>query len=95
MLNNDRIENLIIENRVVILPIIFPALEKNSRYHWNQAVHGLTLSIRKFFYDLDPDLVKLYLLKFRQDESNKEEIKEKREITWKQIEKLAAERATK
>ncbi|MBA0751140.1 hypothetical protein Gogos_002504, partial [Gossypium gossypioides] len=35
--NNDHIENLIIQNRKVILPIIFPALEKNARNHWNQA----------------------------------------------------------
>ncbi|KAL2559907.1 Serine/threonine protein phosphatase 2A 59 kDa regulatory subunit B' eta isoform [Forsythia ovata] len=93
--NNDRIEILILENRRVILPIIFPALESNSRHHWNQAVHGLTLTIRKFFYDLDPDLVKACLLKFREDESKEGEIKEKRETTWKHLEKLAAERDAK
>ncbi|CAA2970081.1 serine/threonine protein phosphatase 2A 57 kDa regulatory subunit B' theta isoform-like [Olea europaea var. sylvestris] len=93
--NNDRIEYLIRQNRAVILPIIFPALERNYRHHWNQAVHGLTLTIRKFFYDLDPDLFKACLLKFREDESKEDAIKEKREATWKLIEKLAAERAAK
>ncbi|KAG6650739.1 hypothetical protein CIPAW_06G063300 [Carya illinoinensis] len=34
--NNDHIENLIRQNRNVILPIIFPALEKNGCNHWNQ-----------------------------------------------------------
>lgn len=93
--NNDRIEYLIRQNRAVILPIIFPALERNYRHHWNQAVHGLTLTIRKFFYDLDPDLFKACLLRFREDESKEDAIKEKREATWKLIEKLAAERAAK
>ncbi|KAG9149584.1 hypothetical protein Leryth_021520 [Lithospermum erythrorhizon] len=43
--NNDHIENLIKQNRKVILPIIFPALERNARHHWNQAVHSLTLNV--------------------------------------------------
>ncbi|XP_021893831.1 serine/threonine protein phosphatase 2A 59 kDa regulatory subunit B' eta isoform-like [Carica papaya] len=51
--NNDHIENLIRQNRKVILPIIFPALEKNGRNHWNQVVQNLTLTVRKIFSDVD------------------------------------------
>ncbi|KAE8711688.1 Serine/threonine protein phosphatase 2A 59 kDa regulatory subunit B' gamma isoform [Hibiscus syriacus] len=87
--NNDHIENLIIQNRKVILSIILPALEKNARNHWNQAVHSLTLNIRKIFYDLDPELYKECLLKFQEDESKDEENKAKRENTWKRLEELA------
>ncbi|MCD7455056.1 hypothetical protein HAX54_026933 [Datura stramonium] len=35
--NNGHVENLIRQNRKVILPIIFPSLEKNARGHWNHA----------------------------------------------------------
>ncbi|KAK8561097.1 hypothetical protein V6N13_149724 [Hibiscus sabdariffa] len=87
--NNDHIENLIIQNRKVILPIIFPALEKNARNHWNQAVHSLTLNVRKIFNDLDPELFKECLLKFQEDESKDDETKAKRENTWKRLEELA------
>ncbi|KAK5837467.1 serine/threonine protein phosphatase 2A 57 kDa regulatory subunit B' theta isoform-like [Gossypium arboreum] len=91
--NNDHIENLIIQNRKVILPIIFPALEKNARNHWNQAVHSLTLNVRKIFNDLDPELFKECLLKFQEDESKEDEAEAKRENTWKRLEELAEKKA--
>ncbi|KAE8654426.1 Serine/threonine protein phosphatase 2A 59 kDa regulatory subunit B' gamma isoform [Hibiscus syriacus] len=86
--NNDHIENLIIQNRKVILPIIIPALEKNARNHWNQAVHSLTLNVRKIFNDLDPELFNECLLKFQVDESKEDETKAKRKNTWKRLEEL-------
>ncbi|KAG6425462.1 hypothetical protein SASPL_115897 [Salvia splendens] len=88
--NNDHIENLVKQNRKVILPIIFPALEKNARHHWNQAVHSLTLNVRKFFYDLDPDLFKACQIKFQDDEAKENDIRERRETTWKRLEQVAA-----
>ncbi|XP_051116318.1 serine/threonine protein phosphatase 2A 57 kDa regulatory subunit B' theta isoform-like [Andrographis paniculata] len=91
--NNDHIENLIKLNRKVILPIIFPALEKNARQHWNQAVHSLTLNVRKIFYDLDPDLFKACQVKFEENESKEAEIRERRETTWRRLEELAAKNA--
>ncbi|KAK4780753.1 hypothetical protein SAY87_016859 [Trapa incisa] len=92
--NNDHIENLIRQNRKVILPIIFPALEKNARNHWNQAVHSLTLNVRKIFYDLDPDLFKECSLKFQDDEAKEEETRARREATWRRLEEEAAQKAT-
>lgn len=92
--NNDHIENLIKQNRKVILPIIFPALERNGRNHWNQAVHSLSLNIRKIFYDLDPELFKECLHKFQEDELKEDEIKSRREATWKRLEDVAAKNST-
>ncbi|XP_048318505.1 serine/threonine protein phosphatase 2A 57 kDa regulatory subunit B' theta isoform [Ziziphus jujuba] len=91
--NSDHIENLIKQNRDVILPIIFPALEKNARSHWNQAVHGLTLNVRKMFCDIDPELFKECLTAFEENESKKDEIKARREATWKRLEEIAANKA--
>ncbi|XVF02671.1 hypothetical protein REPUB_Repub04eG0194400 [Reevesia pubescens] len=92
--NNDHIENLIIQNRKVILPIIFPALEKNARNHWNQAVHSLTVNVRKIFDDLDTELFKECLLKFEEDESKGNEIEVRRQTTWKRLEELAEKKAS-
>ncbi|XWS63799.1 hypothetical protein CRYUN_Cryun06bG0133100 [Craigia yunnanensis] len=92
--NNDHIENLIIQNRKVILPIIFPALEKNARNHWNQAVHSLTLNVPKIYYDLDPELFEECLLKFQEDESKEDEIEVRRETRWKCLEELAEKKAS-
>ncbi|KAJ4974633.1 hypothetical protein NE237_007807 [Protea cynaroides] len=90
--NNDHIENLIKQNYKVILPIIFPALEKNAT-HWNQAVQSLTLNVRKIFSDLDPELFQECLAKFQEDEAKEEEIKAKRAATWKRLEEIAASKA--
>ncbi|XP_057766981.1 serine/threonine protein phosphatase 2A 57 kDa regulatory subunit B' theta isoform-like [Salvia miltiorrhiza] len=92
--NNDHIENLIKQNRRVILPIIFPALEKNARNHWNQAVHSLTLNVRKIFADVDPELFEECLLKFQEDEGRDEEAKVKREATWRRLEEIATMKGT-
>ncbi|GFZ19101.1 protein phosphatase 2A regulatory B subunit family protein [Actinidia rufa] len=88
--NNDHIENLIKQNRKVILPIIFPALERSARKHWNQAVQSLTLNVRKIFCDIDPELFQECLLKFQEDEAQEEGIKLKREATWKRLEEIAS-----
>ncbi|XP_077229275.1 serine/threonine protein phosphatase 2A 57 kDa regulatory subunit B' theta isoform-like [Tasmannia lanceolata] len=91
--NNDHIESLIKQNRKVILPIIFPALEKNMRNHWNQAVQSLTLNVRKIFSDTDPELFDECLLKFQEDEAKEGDIRSKREATWKRLEEIAASKA--
>ena len=39
--NNEYIMSLISDNASVILPIMFPALYKNSKSHWNKTIHGL------------------------------------------------------
>ena len=93
--NNDQIDNLIRQNRKVLLPIIFPALERNARSHWNQAVNGLTLNVRKIFFDLDPELFQECMLKFQEDELKEEEVKAKRDATWKRLEDIASKKDAK
>ncbi|XP_022728298.1 serine/threonine protein phosphatase 2A 59 kDa regulatory subunit B' zeta isoform-like isoform X2 [Durio zibethinus] len=91
--NNDHIRNLIIQNRKLILPIIFPALERNTSGHWNQAVQSLTLNVRKIFSDADQSLFDECLVRFKENEMKEKEIQEKRELTWKQLEDVAASTA--
>uniref|UniRef100_A0A7N0V667 Serine/threonine protein phosphatase 2A regulatory subunit n=2 Tax=Kalanchoe fedtschenkoi TaxID=63787 RepID=A0A7N0V667_KALFE len=88
--NNDHIENLIKQNRKVILPIIFPSLERNARNHWNQAVQSLTLNVRKIFSDADSELFEQCLQKFQDEEAKATELNSKREAMWKRLEDIAA-----
>ncbi|GAV80370.1 B56 domain-containing protein [Cephalotus follicularis] len=73
--NNDHIQNLVKQNRKIILPIIFPALEINGRDHWNQAVRSLTFNVQKFFSDTDPELFEEFLHEFQEKEAKTEEVK--------------------
>lgn len=87
--SNDHILNLVAENRNVILPLIFEALEKNTACHWHQAVHGRTMNVRQMFIEMDENLFKECQLKFQEDEAKEREIEEKREVIWKHLEVVA------
>jgi serine/threonine-protein phosphatase 2A regulatory subunit B' len=88
--NNDHIENLIKQNYKVLLPIIYPALERNARDHWNQAVQSLTLNVRKIFSDHDSAFFEECAQKFNDDELKQEESNSKREALWKRLEEMVA-----
>ncbi|CAN7013055.1 hypothetical protein IGI04_012320 [Brassica rapa subsp. trilocularis] len=91
--NNDHIRNLITQNLKVIMPIVFPAMERNMCSHWNQTVKNLTLNVRKVLAETDQALFDECLAKFQEDEASKAEVAAKREATWKLLEDLAASKS--
>ncbi|MCO5601613.1 hypothetical protein L7F22_055736 [Adiantum nelumboides] len=88
--NSDHIVGLIAQNRNVILPLIFSALEKNSMSHWNQVVHGLTQNVRKMFQELDTELFNECLQSYQDRESKAKALEERRDEIWKRLEAAAA-----
>ncbi len=90
--NNEHIVSLIAQNRSVILPIIFEALEKNIQSHWNQAVHGLTVNVRKMFLEMDAELFEECQRQHAEREARAREVEEQRESTWKKLADVAAQR---
>jgi serine/threonine-protein phosphatase 2A regulatory subunit B' len=91
--NNENIVNLIAQNRGVILPIIFEALEKNLRSHWNQAVHGLTVNVRKMFQEMDAELFEECHRQHAEKEAKAEEMEELRQLTWQRLTTAASQAA--
>ncbi|PSS04616.1 Serine/threonine protein like [Actinidia chinensis var. chinensis] len=90
--NNEHIVNLIAQNRYVILPIIFEALEKNIQSHWNQAVSGLTVNVRKVFLDMDTELFEDCQRQYAEKEARASKLEERREWTWQRLTTAAAQR---
>lgn len=88
--NNDQIVNLIAHNRQVILPIIFPALEKNARNHWNQAVLNLTLNVRKMFSEMDDALFVACHDHFKEEEAKQSIAAAKQKEAWERLENAAS-----
>ncbi|KAG6494428.1 serine/threonine protein phosphatase 2A 57 kDa regulatory subunit B' alpha isoform-like [Zingiber officinale] len=84
--NNDHIISLIAQNRGVILPILFEALEKNMQGHWNQAIHGLTANVRKMFFDMDSHLFEECQRQHLDKEEKAKYLEEQRESAWRSIE---------
>ncbi|CAH8354763.1 unnamed protein product [Eruca vesicaria subsp. sativa] len=90
--NNEHIVGLIAQNRGVILPIIYPALEKNIQSHWNQAVHGLTENIKKMFMEMDPELFEECQRQYEEKQAKSKDVEEQRLLSWKRLAEAAAER---
>ncbi|KAF6166982.1 hypothetical protein GIB67_030675 [Kingdonia uniflora] len=88
--NNDHIVSLIANNRQILLPLIFPALEWNTHNHWNQAVLNLTLNVKKMFSEMDSDLLLFCERKFEDEEANLRVAAEKRRATWARLESVAS-----
>ncbi|KAF8393311.1 hypothetical protein HHK36_021552 [Tetracentron sinense] len=88
--NNDHIVSLIVHNRQVILPLIYPALERNTRNHWNQAVLNLTLNTRRMLSDIDNEIVLACQGKFDEEENKLRVAEEKRRVTWERLEIAAS-----
>jgi len=89
--NNEHIVSLIAQNRTVVLPIIFEALEKNIKSHWNQAVHGLTVNVRKMFIEMDAELFEECQRQYEEREAKAKELEEQRELNWKRLADAAAQ----
>ncbi|KAF9612815.1 hypothetical protein IFM89_004225 [Coptis chinensis] len=88
--NNDHIVSLIAHNRQVILPLIFPALERNTRNHWNQAVLNLTVNMKKMFSEMDNELVIFCQGIFDEEEASSRSEAEKRKVIWERLETVAS-----
>jgi len=87
--NNEYIMSLITDNAATILPIMFPALYKNSKNHWNKTIHGLIYNALKLFMDMNQKLFDDCTVKYRA-EMNKEKEKEKERVdAWRRVEDKA------
>ncbi|OIV92168.1 hypothetical protein TanjilG_30809 [Lupinus angustifolius] len=87
--NNEHIVSLIAQNRTVVLPIIFEALEKNIKSHWNLAVNGLTVNVRKMFLEMDAELFEECQIQYAEKVAKAEEVEEQRELNWKRLTEAA------
>lgn len=86
--NNDYIMSLIEENSNVVLPIMFPALYKISKEHWNQTIVALVYNVLKTFMEMNGKLFDELTANYKA-ERQKEKKKEKdREELWKKLEKI-------
>ncbi|XP_052273570.1 serine/threonine-protein phosphatase 2A 56 kDa regulatory subunit epsilon isoform-like isoform X2 [Dreissena polymorpha] len=93
--NNDYVTQLIEENSSVVLPIMFPALYKISKEHWNQTIVALVYNVLKTFMEMNSKLFDDLTANYK-SERQKEKKKEKdREDLWKKLETLEVKSGNK
>ncbi|XP_036232938.1 uncharacterized protein wrd isoform X2 [Bactrocera oleae] len=87
--NNEYIMSLIADNSQIILPIMFPALNRNSKTHWNKTIHGLIYNALKLFMEMNQRLFDECSRNYRQEKQLEREKMSQREELWMQVESLA------
>ena len=87
--NNEYIVSLVAQHREMVLPLIFGALERNTT-HWNPAVMGLTMNVRKMLVEMDGPLVDECKRRYEEEAALIEQSEKERKKNWKRIEEAAA-----
>nr|XP_057920727.1 serine/threonine-protein phosphatase 2A 56 kDa regulatory subunit delta isoform isoform X2 [Doryrhamphus excisus] len=87
--NNEYIMSLISDNTANILPIMFPALYKNSKSHWNKTIHGLIYNALKLFMEMNQKLFDDCTQQYKSDKHKEKHKMREREEVWLKLEDLA------
>ena len=89
--NNDIIASFTCDFKEKVLPIIYPALQKNYSKHWNSTVSSLTLNIIRIFKEMDRDLYDKVTKNYKNNQESKSmDIKQQnRDLKWKAIRELS------
>ncbi|XP_033835449.1 serine/threonine-protein phosphatase 2A 56 kDa regulatory subunit delta isoform isoform X2 [Periophthalmus magnuspinnatus] len=87
--NNEYIMSLISDNAAKILPIMFAALYKNSKSHWNKTIHGLIYNALKLFMEMNQKLFDDCTQQYKADKQKEKYKLKEREEVWSRIEGLA------
>merc|ERR1711934_843296 len=89
--NNEYIMSLISDNAATILPIMFPALYRNSKNHWNKTIHGLIYNALKLFMEMNQRLFDECTQQYKAERLKEKEKVKARADAWKKVEGKARE----
>ena len=87
--NNEYIVSLVAQQRQAILPLVVGSLERNVN-HWNPAVMGLTMNVRKMLIEMDEALVEQCRRRHEQQAAQSSRVQADRQKKWKHLEDSAA-----
>lgn len=89
MLNN-RIQNIIVENPVPLLRIVFPALFRVAREHWQRNVQVTSLNVMNTLMELNPQAFRQVAEEFKQSSLTEGARKAKKKDLWDAVARVAA-----
>jgi len=87
--NNEYIMSLISDNAATILPIMFPALYRNSKNHWNKTIHGLIYNALKLFMEMNQKLFDDCTQQYKAERMKEKEKLKQRLDAWNRVETIA------
>lgn len=86
--NNEYIMSLIEENSQTVLPIMFPALYRISKEHWNQSIVALVYNVLKTFMEMNSKLFDELTSNYKTERQKEKKKEKERDDLWKKLEKL-------
>lgn len=87
--NNEYIASMTSDHAETVLPLLYPALHRNSKNHWNATVHSLTFNIIKMFMEMNDELFQECRHNYEIKEQNDESESKKHSENWEQITRMA------
>ncbi|XP_017035048.2 serine/threonine-protein phosphatase 2A 56 kDa regulatory subunit epsilon isoform, partial [Drosophila kikkawai] len=92
--NNEYAMSLIEENNAVIMPIMFPALYRISKEHWNQTIVALVYNVLKTFMEMNSKLFDELTSSYKAERQKEKKRERDREELWKKLHELESNRST-
>uniref|UniRef100_T1L3F4 Uncharacterized protein n=1 Tax=Tetranychus urticae TaxID=32264 RepID=T1L3F4_TETUR len=86
--HNEYILSLIEENSNTIMPIMFPALYKISKEHWNQTIIALVYNVLKTFMEVNSKLFDELTGSYRQERQKEKRKEKERDELWRKLSEL-------
>uniref|UniRef100_A0A915PU14 Serine/threonine protein phosphatase 2A regulatory subunit n=1 Tax=Setaria digitata TaxID=48799 RepID=A0A915PU14_9BILA len=83
--NNEYILSLIEENSSQVMPIMFPALYRISKEHWNQTIVALVYNVLKTFMEMNGKLFDELTANYKLERQKEKKKEKEREDLWKRL----------
>jgi serine/threonine-protein phosphatase 2A regulatory subunit B' len=86
--NNEYILSLMEENNVTVMPIMFPALYRISKEHWNQTIVALVYNVLKTFMEMNGKLFDELTANYKAELQRDKKREKEREDLWHRLQQL-------
>ncbi|VEN38667.1 unnamed protein product [Callosobruchus maculatus] len=86
--NNEYIMSLMEENNHVIMPIMFPALYRISKEHWNQTIVALVYNVLKTFMEMNSKLFDDLTVSYKAERQKEKKREKERDELWRKLAEL-------
>uniref|UniRef100_A0A0N4Z6V2 Serine/threonine protein phosphatase 2A regulatory subunit n=1 Tax=Parastrongyloides trichosuri TaxID=131310 RepID=A0A0N4Z6V2_PARTI len=86
--NNEYIISLIEESSAEVMPIMFPALYRVSKEHWNQTIVALIYNVLKSFMEMNGKLFDELTANYKGERQKEKKREKERDGLWKKLEPL-------
>lgn len=86
--NNEYIMSLMEENNKIIMPIMFPALYRISKEHWNQTIVALIYNVLKTFMEMNSKLFDDLTASYKAERQKEKKREKERDELWKRLSEL-------